>query len=1061
MSMAVSDDSGASKELIAQRLEFKQQLSERIERVEVLWRDYCQRQATESALADLFQLCHQLAGSASAFGVVAVTNWAREFGHGLKFLEAETNPSSSFSYSLQCQLDITLNQLKHAADRWQPSLMVEGMPGTAQRAGEFDLTLGGTLTSQNRPERCGVVYIVENDNFLDKSFTPLLESAHYRVMHFQQLEALAEACQDETPVIIITDIVFKSGLDAVIKLKETLKPRPSVVCISMCDDIDMRLAAARAGACRYFTVPVDDEIFIQTLDDLVGVMTPKSYRILLVDDDVTSLTYHASILRHVGMEVKTLSDPLQGLDTIAEFMPDIAIIDVYMPGCSGPELSKMIRQDVKWSTMPIIFISADSNLGFQLNSLSNYCDEFLVKPVSAAQLVASVCAGAERRYYTSRLHSELDTSTRENSYLLSAVNKHNLVSVTNKSGIITFANDKFCNVSGYSRKELVGQNHRILKSGQHPLPFYADLWSTISSGRVWHGTICNRAKDGSYYWVNSTITPYLDDQGKVYKYVSVRTDVTALQQSEERLNRGQQIANIATWDWNIKSGELLGTPMLKRLCGYSEDSGDISYGSFLAAVYPQDRELVVNATYRCLSQNSDYQIEHRLIWPDGRVQWVQVSGSVIQNETGTALHMLGVIQDINERKQAELALIAARDEANQANKAKSQFLSGVSHELRTPLNAIVGFSQLLKLEADQTDNHEQQESINEIIQASNHLLGLIDEVLDLAKVESGQVSITVEPVRLGDLIVEALQLVMPMAAKHGIDIHIVDGGSEVSWEQLMERQHSVRADPKRLKQVLLNLLSNAIKYNRQNGQLILSCTQTGRHSDRISIQDTGLGLTDEQQAQLFTSFNRLGAESRGIEGTGIGLMLSKRLIEHMGGSIGVDSRPNQGSTFWIELPHEHRDAIYLHERPVSEVLSPVMEAPLSDERKVIYIEDNRANLRLVKQLLSRHENISLLCAEDPITGLELADKHTAALILLDINLPGMNGFEVLNKLRQHQKYQTTPIFAVSANAMPKDIKKGLQAGFSDYITKPIDITSFIEKIKAALSVDKDSTQDVN
>jgi len=407
---------------------------------------------------------------------------------------------------------------------------------------------------------------------------------------------------------------------------------------------------------------------------------------------------------------------------------------------------------------------------------------------------------------------------------------------------------------------------------------------------------------------------------------------------------------------------------------------------------------------------------------------------------------LGVVQDITKRKAAENALIEARKEAEDANRAKSQFLSSMSHELRTPMNAIMGFGQLLNMDTSAPLTDNQSENVNEILKASDHLLELINEVLDLAKIEAGRIDLSIEDVILSDVITESLQLILPLAVKRGISIELYREETEIDFNNISAFKNSVRADYTRLKQVIINFLSNAVKYNTENGKITIKCSESKEHT-RISVSDTGEGLNQEQQEQLFTAFNRLGAENTEIEGTGIGLVISHNIIDLMGGEIGVESEPGVGSTFWFELP----SSIISDSTEGNEQTSSELEVSIEATRSVLYIEDNPANLRLVSQLLGCLPNLTMWTAHEPLLGLELAEEHKPDLILLDINLPGIDGFEVLNLLRQRAATKNTPVIAISANAMPKDIEKGLAAGFNNYITKPIDVNELLMAVDEKLN----------
>jgi signal transduction histidine kinase/ActR/RegA family two-component response regulator len=388
-----------------------------------------------------------------------------------------------------------------------------------------------------------------------------------------------------------------------------------------------------------------------------------------------------------------------------------------------------------------------------------------------------------------------------------------------------------------------------------------------------------------------------------------------------------------------------------------------------------------------------------------------------------------------EQRTAQLA--ASRDEAERANHAKSEFLSRMSHELRTPMNAILGFGQLLEQSAALPAANRGW--VREIVAAGRHLLELINDVLDLARVESGKFTVSPEPVALRPLIEECLTLLQPAAGAAGVRLLEASRHCDVQ----------VRADRTRLKQVLLNLLSNAVKYNRRQGSVNVVCVAEVDAVPRVCVRvsDTGTGLEPDQLARLFVPFERLQADAR-IEGTGIGLALSKRLIEAMGGSIGAESTPGSGSTFWVRLPLAA--GVAARAEPATggtPTAAAVSKAPID----VLCIEDNPANLRLIEGIFARQDNIRLLSALAPGLGLELARTHRPALILLDINLPDMDGYAVMQCLREHEATRAIPVLAISANAMPKDIERSKAAGFVAYLTKPIDVSELLRTVSALLA----------
>ncbi len=395
-------------------------------------------------------------------------------------------------------------------------------------------------------------------------------------------------------------------------------------------------------------------------------------------------------------------------------------------------------------------------------------------------------------------------------------------------------------------------------------------------------------------------------------------------------------------------------------------------------------------------------------------------------------------QRVQERTmQLELAnseLELAIEEARNANQAKSAFLSSMSHELRTPLNAILGFAQILAADNMPTTPEQKKEFAGHILKSGRHLLTLINEILDLAKVEAGALTLSMEPVGLAEVLAECRSMIEPLAAARGIQVQFPEHAAAL-----------VQADRTRLKQVLLNLLSNAVKYNREGGTVSVECAVHAPDRLRLSVVDTGMGLRPEQVAALFQPFNRLGQENGTQEGTGIGLVFTKRLVELMKGEIGAASTPGVGSTFWIEL--SAAAPLVQLAAPARQGAGQAAAAPDSAApRLILYIEDNPANLRLVQEIVAFRADLRLLSAPDGHAGLALAHTHRPAVILMDLNLPGMSGFEVLAQLRRDPDTAHIPAIALTANAMPRDIERGLSAGFARYLTKPIDI----EQLNAAI-----------
>ncbi len=408
--------------------------------------------------------------------------------------------------------------------------------------------------------------------------------------------------------------------------------------------------------------------------------------------------------------------------------------------------------------------------------------------------------------------------------------------------------------------------------------------------------------------------------------------------------------------------------------------------------------------------------------------------------------VIAAARDITERQQLDRALResnhqlqAAKITADAANQAKSEFLSNMSHELRSPLNAILGFAQLVD-SGTPPPTPAQKDSVDQILHAGWYLLELINEILDLALIESGKLSLSPEPLLLADLLIECQTMIEPQARKGGISVNVFPP----------ERPLFVKADRTRVKQIFVNLLSNAIKYNRVGGTVDVRCSARPGERVRVSFQDTGDGLSADKLGQLFQPFNRLGRETGAEEGTGVGLVVCRKLVELMGGEIGVDSTVGVGSLFWIEL-RATQDVEFPHE-PVGSLVTAVGDLPGGPPvRTVLCVEDNPANLMLVARLLARRPDIHLLSAKDGRRGIELAQSAMPDVILMDINLPGISGITALKILAGDPATAHIPVIALSANAMPRDVEKGLEAGFFRYLTKPIKVDAFMNTLDLALA----------
>jgi len=563
-------------------------------------------------------------------------------------------------------------------------------------------------------------------------------------------------------------------------------------------------------------------------------------------------------------------------------------------------------------------------------------------------------------------------------------------------------------------------------------------------------------KDGSRFPAIVSVTALRDAHHEIIGYLLIGTDNTARKQVEaeqmklaQRL-RDQQFYTRSLVESNIDA--LMTTDPFGIITDVNKQTEALTgceRGELIGTPFKNyftDPERAEAGIMRVLSEKKVTDYELTASARDGKRTVVSYNATTFYDRDHGLQGVFAAARDVTERKRFEqaqketnLELESAKSAAEKANLAKSDFLSSMSHELRTPLNAILGFAQLLE-STSPLPTGSQKESIEQILKAGWHLLKLINEVLDLAVVESGKLPISREPVSLAAVLSECQAMMEPQAQQRSISMTFPH----------LDKPCYVDADQTRVKQVLINLLSNAIKYNREQGTVEVDCTQISPERTRISVRDSGAGLASAQVTQLFQPFNRLGQESRAEEGTGIGLVMSKRLVEQMGGLVGVESTVGVGSAFWFELSSAAAPALVVDTVEPAAVAHR-QAAPGTALRTLLYVEDNPANLKLVEQLIARRPDLRLLTAVNGNLGVELARSNRPEVILMDINLPGISGIQALKILREDPTTAHIPVLALSANALPIDTKRGLEAGFFRYLTKPIKVSEFMAALNVALA----------
>jgi PAS domain S-box-containing protein len=602
-------------------------------------------------------------------------------------------------------------------------------------------------------------------------------------------------------------------------------------------------------------------------------------------------------------------------------------------------------------------------------------------------------------------------------------------------GVITDWNRGAESMFGYSAQEMLGQPVSLLVPHELQDELPAVLLRIGRGERVDHWETVRIAKGGRRLAVSLTVSPIRDQCGTIVGASAIIRDVTAHRSIEAKFRALLEAAPDAMVIVDADGHIALINRQAERLFGYQREE---LLGQPIEILVPERfRPAHIGHRNRYLTNPGvrpmDAELELFGRRKDASEFPVEISLSPLFTEQGTLAS--AAVRDITSRRQIQAALREAKLAAEQANKAKSEYLSRMSHELRTPLNAILGFAQVLEMDELQ---EEQRDSLRHILSGAQHLLGLINEVLDIAAIEAGRLPLSLEPIAVGEAVAEAVSLIRPLANQHTI---VLTGLEHTCG-------HHVMGDHQRLKQVLLNLLSNAVKYNQPGGKVQLACQPVQDQWLRISVTDTGAGIAPEHLDLLFVPFERLGSEQRGVEGSGLGLPLSKRLTEAMGGTLQLTTTVGEGSTFWIELP--------LTESPLQSAevdqspSEPAQEQPAAQgpALTVLYIEDNLSNLQLVERVASRRPGVRLITAMRPQLGLDLASQHHPDLVLLDLHLPDMPGEEVLQRLRTDPETVDIPVVVLTADTRPGLRTSLRDQGAQAMLTKPLDVKELLGVLDA-------------
>ncbi len=754
-------------------------------------------------------------------------------------------------------------------------------------------------------------------------------------------------------------------------------------------------------------------------EELIPQVGATKKTIVIVDDDEDLLRVLTVQLNQYDFTVIALTDCSQLREVLLSEPVSVVVMDVIFPGDTDAGVNAITTlSDEGILTCPFVFLSVRDDLLARLSAIRAGCAGYFLKPVDLSDLAAVLSRLAETVKEEPYRVVVIDDDPQEAEFHALMLGEAGVVTMTVTDPLESMASIRAlspdvilidivmpgCN--GFELAKVIRQHNKYLNI---PIVF-------LSNSDV-HDDWLKVMLAGGDEFLKKHITPaelVTSVLARAARSRELHRMLNKLSVSENRFRSVAASARDAIITTDIEGRVITWNQGAEQIFGYSE--GEILGGAVTSLFSPKDHLLYF----------SDFKfVELSALKKDGSEFPAEISKSTWVVDDGH--YSTNIIRDVSRRKEYEQSLQDAKIIAEKANLAKSKFLSSMSHELRTPLNAIMGFSQLLTFNSKDPLTDAQQDCVEHIISGGRHLLELINDILDLAKIEAGKINLSIEAVSVDPLIEECVELLQSLGDKFQVGVRIKSSFDEV-----------VYADYTRIKQVLLNLLSNAIKYNKPGGDVSIAYEKVLEDKLRISVTDTGIGIKKDKEHELFQPFSRLGAEVTEIEGTGVGLSVSKNLVELMGGCIGMHRADGGGSVFWIELPLTTMLASEGSQRGEPEMAFSTQNLT-NVEGTLLYVEDNPANMQLIEAMAATINGLSLITATNAEQGLQLARNTPPDLIILDINLPDMDGFQVLQHLRDSKNTEHIPVLALSASAMPLDVEKGKEAGFLRYLTKPIDI----------------------
>jgi len=1026
------------------RVQYVSQLPNKVQTLQLQWIEICTAEGRLEVCPAFQRQIHNLRGTAGTYGCPEIGDIASE-------IETLLIQHGRASHQLDVTEQTKITAILHDLAEVTKSHQLRGAQVSHTSFSDHEI-------EPAQPGSDHLVYIVDDDVEFCRVTSERL-NAYARCRSLYSKREFIDAISQRLPDVIIMDMMLPegdlAGADAAMALPSKLNI--PVVFVSTRGDEESRLAAIRAGASGYFVKQDDHSKMMNLLEHLITRTPAHPYSVLLIDDDVELSKYYQLKIESAGMNAKVLHTGAGAIAVIEAFKPEMILLDISMPDINGLELGALIRQYPAYDHIPIIYLTASTGEEIQLAAMRLGGDDFLHKPIQADYLTKLLLARLARVRVTRQGEYRLQEAILELSYLQQGLNQHSIVSIADLDGRITYVNEKFVETTGYTKEEVLGQNHRILKSGIHTPAFYEEMWKQLTLGKMWHGEITNRTKGGELYTVLSTIIPILNSDGLPQRYLSVRTDITQIKQlnmelesERERLSLALNATNTGIWEWNLGTNETIYDKNWCQLLGYTDG---VHY-SWPVLIHPDDHNEAFSKLSAMISKEQpNYQSEHRKQNAKGGWEWVLESGKVVAtDETGFPYRIMGTIQIISERKKIEFKSIALQEQLNQAVKmeAVGHLTAGIAHDFNNILGAMLGYVELSQglLKIDQDSHNEKFERyLGMIMSSGTRAKELIAQMLTFSRLSPEGMTGQVPVILLSPVLKEVVSL-LRSSIPHTTELNY----------SIEENDIRARIKPVHLHQIILNLGINArdalsefgkiefgLSVQHCAGTTCSSCNNSFKGDfARISVHDNGKGIPEQILKKIFDPFfttKEIG------KGTGMGLSVVHGLVHALGGHIQVETSSDNGTTIHILLPQETRS-----ETAAAEMLKD-LPLILIKRAKILVVDDEQAMATMLQEFLSVY-GAQVISYTDPKLALAYFTQQPEDidLVVTDETMPGMKGLQLAEAMLQIKP--GLPVIlctGYSDYATPAAAEK---AGLAGFLNKPIKMAELLQKIEIQLQKKK-------